>query len=111
MVDIVLTIPTYRNSHVVKTIEEYDKNFSDYSKEIPILVFDDSPERNYLDVKTKNPLFYIGPEEKAKYLYHETIIINDATAPLTDKDKEKRSELRKLGIMILSTKTFLKRYC
>ena len=46
-----------------------------------------------------------------KKLGKETIIINDATAPLTDKDKEKRSELRKMGIMILSMKTFLKRYC
>lgn len=67
--EIKLTIPTYRNEHVSDTVRAYDQNFTKYGHEVPIFVFDDSPQETSVDVSgVRNKVFYIGPSEKARFL-------------------------------------------
>ncbi|MFH0948920.1 MAG: hypothetical protein V1802_00355 [Candidatus Aenigmatarchaeota archaeon] len=73
--DPVFVIPTCRLRDVGKAVELYDENFHNYGRKINIWVFDDSPvsvnKKYYTNLErtsTFNEVYYIGPEEKSKFI-------------------------------------------
>jgi hypothetical protein len=71
----IFVIPTYRLREVGDAVEAYDQNFQKFGNSMPIIVFDDSPTANFKifydqleNTSTHNEVFYVGPEEKSKFL-------------------------------------------
>jgi hypothetical protein len=73
--DLTFVIPTYRLRDVCETVEKYDETFWNNGHSNRILVFDDSTLANHKkyyplleQTRTHNDVFYIGPEEKEKFI-------------------------------------------
>jgi hypothetical protein len=71
----VFVIPTYRLRDVGATVEAYDQHFRKNGHAIDIVVFDDSSvvnQQKYFPLleqtTTFNPLYYVGPQEKERFL-------------------------------------------
>jgi len=71
----ILAIPTYRLREVGEAVARYDENLRRNGHSVPIVVFDDSTisarDRYFSaleQTQTTNDLFYVGPEEKARFL-------------------------------------------
>ncbi len=68
-------IPTYRLRDVGATVEAYDAHFRKNGHAIDLVVFDDSSvvnQQKYYPLleqtTTHNPLYYVGPQEKERFL-------------------------------------------
>ncbi|HVY32282.1 MAG TPA: hypothetical protein VHB79_37350 [Polyangiaceae bacterium] len=75
--DIVFVIPTYRLRDVGTTVEQYDQHFWNNGHAVRMVVFDDSTsstqEKYYPlleQTKTHNELYYVGPQQKERFLAH-----------------------------------------
>jgi hypothetical protein len=73
--ELTFVIPTYRLRDVGEAVEEYDQHFWRNGHTVRIVVFDDSSPANqqkYFPLlertRTHNDLFYVGPEEKERFL-------------------------------------------
>jgi len=83
--ELTFVIPTYRLLDVGTTVEEYDQHFWRNGHSVRIMVFDDSSPANqekYLHLleqtRTHNPVFYVGPREKEKFLAYLNERLHDA---------------------------------
>ena len=73
--DTIFSIPTYRLRDVPDTVESYDENFWRNAHEVALFVFDDSSLVNHdkyysqlAKTRTANPLYYVGPREKERFI-------------------------------------------
>lgn len=71
----VFVIPTHRLRDVGETVEAYDAHFRKNGHSIDLVVFDDSSavnQQKYFPLleqtTTHNPLWYVGPQEKERFL-------------------------------------------
>jgi hypothetical protein len=83
-------IPTHRLRDVSQTIHEYDEHFWRNGHSPQMIVFDDSTPTNVekyfselAKLKTRSDLFYVGPEQKEKFLtYVNSRLRNKRLEPL-----------------------------
>jgi hypothetical protein len=82
--ELIFAIPTYRLRDVAATVDAYDEHFWRNGHEIRIVVFDDGTVANrdkyfaLLEANaTYNPVYYVGPQEKERFLAHVTTRIRD----------------------------------
>jgi hypothetical protein len=75
--EVFFVIPTYRLRDVGATVEQYDDHFRRNGQTVHMIVFDDSTpttQAKYYPLleqtRTHNELFYVGPEEKDRFLEH-----------------------------------------
>jgi hypothetical protein len=73
--ELTFVIPTYRLRDVGETVEYYDQHFWRNGHTVRIVVFDDSSPANQAkyftlleNTRTHNELFYVGPQEKERFL-------------------------------------------
>jgi hypothetical protein len=73
--DLFFVIPTYRLRDVGETVEHYDEHFWRNGHSVRMIVFDDSSpsgqEKYYPlleQTKTHNELYYVGPQEKERFI-------------------------------------------
>jgi hypothetical protein len=73
--ELTFVIPTYRLRDVGDTVEQYDQHFWRNGHSVRIMVFDDSSPANQEkyyplleQTRTRNPVFYVGPREKERFL-------------------------------------------
>src|ERR1017187_10941327 len=75
--ELTFVIPTYRLRDVAETVDAYDEHFWRNGHEVRIVVFDDGTAANrekyyaLLEANaTYNPVYYVGPQEKERFLTH-----------------------------------------
>lgn len=68
-------VPTHRLREVGETVETYDDHFCRNGHSVPLIVFDDSSVANFEkyyplleQTRTRNPLYYVGPREKERFI-------------------------------------------
>jgi hypothetical protein len=82
--ELTFVIPTYRLRDVAETVDAYDEHFWRNGHEVRIIVFDDGTSANrdkyYPGLEenaTYNPVFYVGPQEKERFLAHVSSRLRD----------------------------------
>lgn len=80
----VFVVPTYRLRDVAETVEKYDQHFWTNGHAVKIMVFDDSSVANFKkyyplleETKTVNDIYYVGPQEKERFLKLLTTRLRD----------------------------------
>ncbi len=75
--DLTFVIPTYRLRDVPEAVDAYDEHFWRNGHDVRIVVFDDGTAANrekyyaLLEANaTYNPVYYVGPQEKERFLTH-----------------------------------------
>jgi hypothetical protein len=75
--ELTFVIPTYRLRDVAETVDAYDEHFWRNGHEVRIIVFDDGApdnrDRYYPRLEatpTWNEVYYVGPQEKERFLSH-----------------------------------------
>lgn len=88
MSDLYFVIPTCRIEHVATTIRKFADNFERHGHSIPMVVFDDSERSDYAEFLTGSApdLYYVGREEKVKFIDQLTTI----------NDTERNALIRKI---------------
>jgi hypothetical protein len=73
--DLYFVVPTYRLREVGETVKLYDEHFWRNGHSVRLIVFDDSSPSNMAkyyplleQTKTHNELYYVGPQEKERFL-------------------------------------------
>src|SRR5674476_397402 len=76
--DLTFVIPTYRLRDVAETVDAYDEHFWRNGHDVRLVVFDDGTvancEKYYALLEanaTFNPIYYVGPQEKERFLSGE----------------------------------------
>ena len=82
--DLTFVIPTYRLRDVAETVDAYDEHFWRNGHDVRLVVFDDGTvanrEKYYALLEanaTYNPIYYVGPQEKERFLSHVTMRLRD----------------------------------
>ena len=75
--ELTFVIPTYRLRDVAATVDAYDEHFWRNGHDVSIVIFDDgnlANRNNYYRLletnATYNPVYYVGPQEKERFLTH-----------------------------------------
>ncbi len=82
--ELTFVIPTYRLRDVAETVDAYDEHFWRNGHDVRIVVFDDGTVANrdkyyaLLEANaTYNPVHYVGPQEKERFLTHVATRLRD----------------------------------
>jgi hypothetical protein len=82
--ELMFVIPTYRLRDVAETVDAYDEHFWRNGHDVRIVVFDDGTianrEKYYALLEanaTYNPVYYVGPQEKERFLTHVATRLRD----------------------------------
>lgn len=82
--DYIFVIPTYRLRDVGETVAAYDDHFRRNGYAVSMIVFDDSSLVNqqkyfpaFESIRTANPLYYVGPQEKESFLAYLSARLRD----------------------------------
>jgi hypothetical protein len=82
--DLTFVIPTYRLRDVPETVDAYDEHFWRNGHDVRIVVFDDGTmanrEKYYALLEanaTYNPVYYVGPQEKDRFLTYVATRLRD----------------------------------
>jgi hypothetical protein len=82
--ELTFVIPTYRLRDVAETVDAYDEHFWRNGHDVRIIVFDDGTAANrdkyYARLEanaTYNPVYYVGPQEKERFVAYVVARLRD----------------------------------
>jgi hypothetical protein len=82
--DLTFVIPSYRLRDIAEAVDAYDEHFWRNGHDVRIVVFDDGTAANrekyyaLLEANaTYNPVYYVGPQEKERFLVHLATRLRD----------------------------------